>query len=706
MVVSPFFLWSKAEIAQAEKFVADGGRLLLISDPDVVGDLAQDINNLAEPFGIVFADDYLYDTVNNDGNHVYVFQSEFVDDAAHLTDSRIALYGARTISGEGTPQALTSDTTLSSLREGLTGLSTLVKGGLETRGTQGGVLAMSDFDVMTAPFVERHDNARLTEHVAEFLASGERTQSVTDFPAYLGKNVMLVFANTTAVDAEILREGSRLQQSLEETGRSLSISGAGVLTETLSAETPSKNGGAGAPLDDLIVLADFTLAGAETALLSDLGFALVEATPTPVTEGAEAESTSTQAATKTPTPTGSPTATPTATPEDAGAEEASPTAAAPSNSRRSLFPAPVAQNETDETPEALLTPTATFTPVPTATPSPTVTPTPSPTTTPMPEVYLETDDGLRLVAAETVLIAQRELEDGRRLVAVLGNDNAGIRSGVDRLLEGAFMGCVTSADLAVCSGPNGGNGTTRSAAPVETEVETEEETPEAVAAPSYTATPAPASPRSKFVLVVDDNDAAAPGETSEADRYLMALTQQGYGPTLWLTASDGIPTLDDLTGYDWVIWSGGGYESGGPGLADMEGLLAYMNAGGALTISSRRPFFGMSTEEASVIADVAVEEDLPELVLGLPSTTIRLGNGLPPVTPLEISEDNAEAKVALVRGPDSNSAGAPLLFVVTDDSGDEPTGARLMVLGMSLTWLPDDFDQQLVRNMTGYMLDD
>ena len=141
-------------------------------------------------------------------------------------------------------------------------------------------------------------------------------------------------------------------------------------------------------------------------------------------------------------------------------------------------------------------------------------------------------------------------------------------------------------------------------------------------------------------------------------------------------------------------------------MADLDSLLAFINTGGSLTISSRRPFFGMSASEPSVIADVAVEDDLPAMVQGLPSTAITLENGLPPVTPLEISEDHAGAKVVLVRGPDSGDAGAPLLFVVNDDTGDEATGARLMIVGLSLTWLPDDYGQQLVRNMTGYMLED
>ena len=35
VVISPFFLYTPAEIAEVERFVADGGRLLVISDPDI-----------------------------------------------------------------------------------------------------------------------------------------------------------------------------------------------------------------------------------------------------------------------------------------------------------------------------------------------------------------------------------------------------------------------------------------------------------------------------------------------------------------------------------------------------------------------------------------------------------------------------------------------------------------------------------------------
>src|SRR3954447_20581562 len=103
VVVSPFFLWSKQEIALVERFVADGGHLLIVSDPDVVGDLAQDVNTLGEPFGVVFQDDYLYDTTTNDGNYTYIMPNDFQGEAQRLASRAISLYGARSIGGEVTP---------------------------------------------------------------------------------------------------------------------------------------------------------------------------------------------------------------------------------------------------------------------------------------------------------------------------------------------------------------------------------------------------------------------------------------------------------------------------------------------------------------------------------------------------------------------------------------------------------------------------
>jgi hypothetical protein len=274
VVVSPFFLWTKDEIALAERFVADGGHLLLISDPDVVGDLAQDINTLGEPFGVVFNDDYLYDTSVNDGNYTFIFPDDYEGEAERLATRKVAFYGARSIGGEVKPLLRTAFTTLSSIRTGLTNFTTMALGGLESRGTLGRVLAISDFDVLTNSYVERHDNHDLVEFVAGFLSAAQRRDTITDFPGYLGKEVSLIFGNAEAVNAQILLEGSRIQRSLELTGRSLTLAGTTVLTAALTAGSVS-------PEFDMIVLADYAMIDEQTNLLKQIGFKRIEVTATP-----------------------------------------------------------------------------------------------------------------------------------------------------------------------------------------------------------------------------------------------------------------------------------------------------------------------------------------------------------------------------------------------------------------------------------------
>lgn len=730
--VSPFFMWTPEEIGLAEKFVADGGRMLIISDPDVVGDMARDVNSLAEPFGIVFNDDYLYDTVDNDENYIHIFPAEFTDSVAEMQDKRIAFYGTRSLGGDVAPQIRTANTTLSSVRVGVTKFPVMVLAGLESRGTKGGVLAMGDFDVLTAPYVERHDNALINAYVADFLSSGERTMGITDFPEFLGKQVNLIMANGEAVDAKTLEETSKLQRSLEMTGRMLSVGGTGWLTETMTNRTVYY---VTEPDTDLIVLADYATADEEMTLLSDLGYKLVEMESTEATaasaesadevptadeaqpeETGEADASGDETSdeepiTDTPTPspqerpgnnwlpqgqpdvtasqapTPTPARTVTTTPGATAAPTQAPTATPYITATSTPPAAPISETPAGETamPEASASPTATSTP----------TPTPEPT--PVMEIYLVRDDGLRLVAAQTVLIAQREMDDGRRVVTVLGYDSDGIRMGINRLLEEGFDGCVTSVNMAVCSNPDGVS------------------QPSGTSTSDATATPAPGDEEAAsdaeqadnslaMVMVIDDNDQAADDEEPESNFYLSFLVEQGFSPTLWDIAEDGQPTFDDLSGYDWVIWSGGNYASAGPGINDLQALMDYMNDGGALTISSQKPFFAMSMNTPSVIRDVSLDGGIPELVLGLPSTPVTLPEASPPVIPLEIGPDHEDASIALRRGPTSETPDTPLLFVLTDEASDAAMGAKLMVFGMSITWLPEEYGQQLLTNMAAYML--
>jgi hypothetical protein len=791
VVISPFFLWTPQEIEVVQRFVADGGRLLLISDPDIVGDVARDINNVGEPFGVVFHDDYLYDIEQNDENFTYVFQGEFSDQADDLADSTIALYGARSISGAIAPQVRTLETTLSSTQPGYSGFTTVALAGLSSNNTAGRVLAMSDFDVLSEPFVGRYDNRRLLAFVADFLAGAVRRNTVEDFPAALGQHVSLVYGSESTVDAELIFQSAQLQRKLALTGRELTLAHGAPLTETAfitgtNAVTMHGDGANGTtiippgepisptaatvpsmlalPTDtDLIYLGDFETASTETTFLSDASFVLIEevrtptpaptstptptptvaptATPTPTATLASptAPPTSTPTATETTTPTATATVSPTAveeaTTEATSAETETPQTATP-EATTSPFTRPGAVQppatatseptaesapEIAEEPTAELVPTFTPTPMPSPTPTATATETPTPTATPTPErrIYLESASGLRLQADEVVLIIQREEADGAQHVAVLASDTSGINAGVMRLLQNNFGDCILEAERAICpfrtrpgayaaDGAEAGGTTAFTPTPSPTPIGP---VPEVPSTPSAPQTPEP-DPDSEpdavppnTILVVDDNDMRATGESSEADAYVDVLSSLGYTPDRWDIASDGRPDAASLNEYRWVIWSSGGYENGGPTVNDLDPLFGFINEGGRLTISSRTPFFGESQQDPGVIVDAITTDSVPELVRGLPQEPITLSGDVPPLRPLQANPDeNPSISVILRRGPQSEAADAPLMFVIVDEEAEDATGARLMVLGLSINWLPDDVANQLLQNMADWML--
>lgn len=733
VVVSPYFLWSAKEIAMVEQFVADGGRLLLISDPDIMGDYAAATNMIGEPFGVVFNDDYLYDTTTNDGNYTFFFQAAVPaapdDQSADLTDATIAFYGGRSLSGDVQAQLRTIDTTLSSLRTGSRNFTTAAVGGLAARNTAGRVLALSDFDVLTEPYRTRHDNQRLVEFVADFLSAAERVNRVVDFPNYLGRQVSLAFGASSAINADLILQGAQIQQALEQSGRTLELTDGHLLTGTTSLRA-----GGVSTATDLIYLADYTTAVSKTLLLPDLGIELFTEVVTETVPVAP-EPTS--------TPTATPTAEPTEEPEASATSEGTATEPPP-GADDDVPPATLAPEATltlaaSLTPPATLTSTRPFTATDqlaqVATPTPRAAPTVAATETVTTEIdrgdtitatatlttattvtgtaaveerviittYVRTQNGLIFLADETVLVVRTEQNNGRKLLAVLAASNRGIDAGVNRLLTNDFSGCVIGESLTFCSLPassSGGGSTpgTPGATP----------TPSpggSVEAPHGTTTPtAPAPPRGADapILLIDDNAAATQGEISEADIYLQPLVEGGYQVDLWSVADQGTPTLDDLITYGWVIWSNAGYTNGEIDGRDLDTIFAFVGVGGRLTISSRIPLPGL--EERAPLQDVVTSADIPALVTDLPTAPIAItGDDTTAAVLNALSEEDESSWVVLRRGPASENAEAPVMVVLADSSEAEGD-ARLIVGALSLSWLPADESKTLVNNMAAWML--
>ena len=762
VVVSPLFLYTPAEIAEVERFVADGGRLLLISDPDVESDSASDTNQLAAAFNVVFNQDYLYDTTANDENFTYFFQDEFLGPAADLAGSRIAFYGGRSIGGAVETLARSAGTTLSSLRNGLTSFNTVVLGGSPANSSSGRVLAMSDFDVLTDPYVARHDNRRMLQFVANFLADASRNSDIADFPDFLGKQVALAIESSEPVGAPSLATAAELQRVLEASGRELLLGASGAYTQTAAGKSP-----------DLIYVAGYRTADSETDILRELGIQLVEEIITP-TVSAVTPAAPVQAPTATPMPgagtsDGSgqpptketqpppglpgpeePLVTPEAPPEvppplmtpgvsptstRQAADQRTPTATlATTPEPPNATPDTVARFELQQAQvtaavTATVTPTATNTVTAAGTLSDTVDPSlafPTPEVTPATPIVTETQvvtsaaepqvrllldrgDGLRLLADETLLFVRRTNPAGSHTLAVLGNSSPAINAAMTRMLNRDFGGCLSQTDLVICPySPGTGSAGTASAAGA-AEAASAVPTSEATAAPGSSPTPdtpgAPKPPGAATILVVDNNADADSSEPSEAAIYLLALTQAGYQVDNWVTSDKGLPAGEDLFPYAWVIWSDASYSTSGVDGESLRVTGEYINQGGRLTISSRMPFFGMSAKPASVIKDIVVADEIPELTKGLPTSPIVLNNDSPALTPLEENPDpSAGARTAMARGPASGEAGAPVLILLSDAGFEEPKGALLMLFGISMSWLPPDVSDQLIQNMASVML--
>ena len=174
MVALPQAAYSDAEASLVERFVRKGGKLLLVSDPT----RPQQINTLAERFGLNFQPDYLYNVVDYDLNFQNIFIREFQPDELTVGLDVITLYTAGSVRSSGPGLAFTGANTKSSLVETNDGLYPIALG--DSRN----VLSIADFTFMVPPHNSLLDNDRLVSNIADFLTTSEREFDLADFPHF------------------------------------------------------------------------------------------------------------------------------------------------------------------------------------------------------------------------------------------------------------------------------------------------------------------------------------------------------------------------------------------------------------------------------------------------------------------------------------------------------------------------------------------
>ncbi|MGQ9600082.1 MAG: hypothetical protein ACUVWZ_11780 [Anaerolineae bacterium] len=230
IIISPGKDWTFHEIQQVQDFVDKGGRLLLITDPtrfeiiyDEFGDyvgLDHDvthINDLANRFGLVFQADYLYNTVENEGNFRNIRLTNLAEHELTEGVSQVVFYAAHSIRSVEPPLIAAGGETRSSSSE------QAEAPGVAVLAADGQVLALGDLTFMTEPYHAVHDNDRLVAHLADWLSSAQRRYGLEDFPFFFSDQVDLVYAGDPVLDSELLAGSSTLQALFSTTGKELNI---------------------------------------------------------------------------------------------------------------------------------------------------------------------------------------------------------------------------------------------------------------------------------------------------------------------------------------------------------------------------------------------------------------------------------------------------------------------------------------------------
>jgi hypothetical protein len=230
VIVSPGEDWTAGEIQQAVHFVDKGGRLLLVTDPSRFEPLydewgsfigldydAPHINDLAARFGLLFQEDYLYNTVDNAGNFRNIKLTGFATDPLTQGLEQIAFFATHSIVSDGPALVTASGDTRSSASEGVQDLTVaLLAAG-------GDVLALGDLTFMTEPHSAVYDNAQFIANIAGFLSSAQRQYELADFPYFFGPQVDLVYTGDPLLGSSLLEGGSSLQTLFADKDRVLTL---------------------------------------------------------------------------------------------------------------------------------------------------------------------------------------------------------------------------------------------------------------------------------------------------------------------------------------------------------------------------------------------------------------------------------------------------------------------------------------------------
>ncbi|MDA1219724.1 MAG: hypothetical protein O2909_09815 [Chloroflexi bacterium] len=191
LIISPREPYQGTDIAVLERFVARGGKLLLVADPD----RPHEINTVGEPFGLEFQPDYLFNQVEYDLNFRHIFVRDFQPDELTSGLNEIVLYTAGSVKSSGVGLAFADGNTQSSVTGTASPTYPMATG--ESRN----VLAISDLTFMIPPNNSSLDNNQLISNIADYLTDSEREFELADFPSFFKGDVNILLGQPSLFDA-------------------------------------------------------------------------------------------------------------------------------------------------------------------------------------------------------------------------------------------------------------------------------------------------------------------------------------------------------------------------------------------------------------------------------------------------------------------------------------------------------------------------
>jgi hypothetical protein len=292
VVIAPLVPFTVEEIQDVKAFAGRGGRVLLVGDPTrfnlgfsesafsfnyVVEDDQIPLNSLANQFDLAFNGDYLYNTLDNEGNFRNIILKPDGDGAPDLLAGveQLVFYGSHSIQTGTTarPLLVGDDHTWSSATDRPGGLA------LAALSADDRVLAVGDIDFLSEPYATVFDNGRFIVQIADFLTQPQRGYVLADFPYFYGDVVDLVFSDNPRLGPDAFDEIIALQNAFRRAGKELML-----------VDDPRDG-------HDVLYLGLYNQADEVADLLEAAGIMLVvESTAAPDTNGDSAESGNSRAA--------------------------------------------------------------------------------------------------------------------------------------------------------------------------------------------------------------------------------------------------------------------------------------------------------------------------------------------------------------------------------------------------------------------------